>query len=71
LYCWWGVEKIVDRAAVRRWDRDPVQFLFAKPALDALIDLVSALAINPERYAMICKRKNGGVNRASSGTRLV
>src|SRR5256714_871188 len=49
--------------STQSWDRDRIQFLFAKPALHAGIDVVSALAINPERYAMICKRKNGRMNR--------
>jgi len=35
---------------VRRWDRDRIQFLFAKPALDARIDVVSTLAIDPEHH---------------------
>jgi len=64
-------EESVDGATMRRWDRNRIQFLFTKPALDADINVVSALAINLECHAMICEWKNGGVNRVSAGTRLL
>ena len=57
-----SIEKMVNGAAMGWRDRDRIQFLFAKPALDAVIDLMRLLAINPERDSMIRKRKNRRVN---------
>jgi hypothetical protein len=66
-----SIEKICNGATMRGRDRDGLELALVKPALGSVIDLVSALAINPERDAMIRKRKNRRMNRVSSETRLL
>jgi hypothetical protein len=63
-----SIEKIDNGATMRGRDRDGLELALGKPVLHTVIDLERALTINPERDAMIRKRKNGRMNRASSGT---